>query len=126
MILRKKNKKRGFTLAESVLALAIISIATVGTLTLITSGQKSTQLALDKQQAQFYAADILSCYRAEKVDGDFEKNLKFAFGIEGAVRLDSIPLSGGMTASFDETTVTVTIYKGDKKLTSLSMIGGTP
>ena len=124
MILRKKNNKRGFTLAESVLALAIISIATVGTLTLITSGQKATQLALDKQQAQFYAADILSCYRAEKVDGDFEKNLQFAFGIEGDVQLDSIPLSGGMTASFDGTTVT--IYKGDKKLTSLSMIGGTP
>lgn len=124
MILRKKNNKKGFTLAESVLALAIISIATVGTLTLITSGQKATQLALDKQQAQFYAADILSCYRAEKVDGDFEKNLQFAFGIEGAVQLDSIPLSGGMTASFDGTTVT--IYKGEKKLTSLSMTGGTP
>jgi prepilin-type N-terminal cleavage/methylation domain-containing protein len=120
MILRKKNNKRGFTLAESVLALAIISIATVGTLTLITSGQKSTQLALDKQQAQFYAADILSCARTE----NFEENIKFAFGLKSFTKGDSIPLSGGMTASFDGRTVT--IYKGDKKLTSLSMIGGTP
>lgn len=122
MILRKKNNKRGFTLAESVLALAIISIATIGTLTLITSGQKSTQLALDKQQAQFYAADILSCYRA----GNFEENIQFAFGIKEGTEWDwnSSPLSGGMTASFDGTTVT--IYKGEKKLTSLSMTGGTP
>ena len=124
MILRKQKRNRGFGLAEAVLALAIISIATVGTLTLITSGQKATQVALDKQQAQFYAADIITCYRTD----NFEESLQFAFGA-GCDESNQLTLPDNMLAklSFEGKKLTVTVFKGDKQLAELSFTkGGTP
>ena len=120
-------KKRGFTLAESVLALAVISIVSVSALTLIISAQKSTISATQKQQAQLFAADIIACYR---VQGDFRRNVEFALGLpENSWDGESgITLKGGLTATvnIDENnklTVVITDNK-EKELTSLSFTKG--
>ena len=122
MIFRKStSNKRGFSLAEAVVALLIISIVTAGALTLISSSQKATQTALEKQQAQFYAADIITCYRAE----NFEESLQFAFG-EGCKQGDKIFLPGDMVATVVETdnTLSVIIKKGETQLTAQSFTKG--
>ena len=108
----KKLNKRGFTLAESVLALAIISIVSVGTLSLILSAQRSTISAAQKQQAQLYAADIISCYRVSKNDTDFASNVNFALG--KPIDDNTIALSDDLTAHIDQEgkTLKVTVKNG--------------
>jgi prepilin-type N-terminal cleavage/methylation domain-containing protein len=129
---KKLNKRnnRGFTLAESVLALAVISIVSVGSLSLIISAQKSTISATQKQQAQLYAADIIACYRVSDAnDGNtFTDNVKFATGKEIS-NDNTIELDGNLTAylTTENKTLTVTIKTGEKELTSLSFTkGATP
>ena len=124
MILRKaKNKKRGFTLAETVIALAIIAVVSVSSLSLILSAQKSTFAALEKQQAQLYAADIISCYRVSDSKQDFKSNVEFALGDGAAWSSDTeLTMSGGMTATavVNGDTLSVVIIKEGKTLTELS------
>lgn len=120
-------KKRGFTLAESVLALAVISIVSVSALTLIISAQKSTISAAQKQQAQLFAADIIACYRVSDatVGNSFADNVKFATGKEIS-NDNTIELDGNLTAylTTQNETLTVTIKTGDKPLTELSFTKG--
>ena len=116
------KNKRGFTIAETVIALAIISTISISAVALSVSSQNASRLALQKQQAQFYAADIISCYRA---GGDFEENLTCALGVEVNDRdwsqEQQISLSDGMTATLkiEDGKLTVTIKKDVKNLTSL-------
>ena len=126
MFIRRNQKpnKRGFTLAESVLALAVISISSVGILSLVLSSQRATINAAQKQQAQLYAMDIINCYRA---DGDFATNVNFALGAAYNESTGEIPLNN-MTAqvAFDEeeSTVTVTIVKDGKTLAEADFTKG--
>ena len=124
----KKLNKRGFTLAESVLALAVISIVSVGMLSLVLSAQKSTISAAQKQQAQLYAADIIACYRVSD-DDTFHNNVKFALGKD--IDADNtIALDGDLTAALltqDGETKTLTVEVKNEKgkvLTTLSFTKG--
>ena len=114
---RKKQNRRGFTLAETVIALAIIATVSVASVSLVLTAQNASMAALQKQQAQFYAADIISCYRA---GGDFKANLNFAFGTE--LTADEISLPNGMAANINPQTdyIQVIIYKGNKVLYKLT------
>ena len=125
----KKLNKRGFTLAESVLALAVIAITSVGTLSLILSAQKATISAAQKQQAQLYAADIIACYRVSENETALQQNIKFALGMEDeetALDLSNIPLNKDMTANVnvEDKTLTVTITNDGKDLTTLTFTKG--
>jgi prepilin-type N-terminal cleavage/methylation domain-containing protein len=112
----KKLNKRGFTLAESVLALAVIAIASVGILSLILSAQRSTFSAMQKQQAQIYAADIISCYRVSN-STNFADNVEFALGITDFTLNTDISLDSELklNVAVDEAnkTVTAIVHKGD-------------
>ena len=127
MFIRRNQKlnKRGFSLAETVLALAVISISSVGVLSLVLSAQRATMNAAQKQQAQLYAMDIINCYR---VDGDFTENVKFALGQteNNTFDVSNITLNHDMTAnvSVEEQTITVVITKNDKPLTKRSFTKG--
>ena len=136
---RKKQNRRGFTVAETVIALALIATVSVSSVSLVLSAQNASMAAHQRQQAQFYAMDILSCYRAEKEDGDFEKNLIFCFGIEleenQSLNLNSIPLLGGLFGKVTEEgeKITITVCKGSVEGKVLAKIeypletqGGTP
>lgn len=122
---RKKLNKRGFTLAESVLALAVIAIASVGILSLILSAQRSTFSAMQKQQAQIYAADIISCYRVSN-STNFADNVEFALGLDSWDGNRPITLDGDLVANItiENNTLTVQILNGEKELTSQSFTKG--
>ena len=97
--------KLGFTLAETVLALAVISISSVGLLSLVLSSHRATINAAQKQQAQLYAMDIINCYRVSSTTEEFTANMAFALGEENTMTA---------TISFDEDnpkTLIVTISK---------------
>ena len=114
---RKKLNKRGFTLAESVIALAVIAISSVGALSLILSAQRSTFSAMQKQQAQIYAADIISCYRVSTDSTNFADNVEFALGITDFTLNTNINLNDDLQLNVAEEetnkTVTVIVHKGD-------------
>ena len=128
---KTEYKKRGFTLAESVLALAVISITSVGTLSLVLSSQRATISAAQKQQAQLYAADIVNCYRVSKTYNDFTNNVNWAISLDNTWdgSANTIDLKGDFVANLtydieDEKTLTVTITDGSKKLTELTFTKG--
>ena len=118
----KKLNNRGFTLAESVLALAVIAITSVGTISLILSAQNATISAAQKQQAQLYAADIIACYRA---GGDFNDNVQFALGkniTDGKITLD-----GGLTAVIEKSDPNIKVIVQNERgqdLTTLTFTKG--
>ena len=124
-----KNKKRGgvrgFTLAETALALAVISITCVGALSLILSAQHATMSAAQKQQAQLFAADIVNCFRVSDTYGDFEDNLEFALGKEIS-DITAIPLDDELTANvaISDNDITVTVTKDDKNVVQISFTKG--
>ncbi len=125
----KKLNKRGFTLAESILALAVIAITSVGVLSLVLSSHRATTAAAQKQQAQLYAADIINCYRVSTDLTNFEENVKFALNQEDATNFDfnQITLNKQMnaTVSIEENTVTVLVKdNNDKELTKLTFTKG--
>ena len=132
MFIRRNQKlnKRGFTLAETVLALAVISISSVGILSLVLSSQRATINAAQKQQAQLYAMNIINCYRA---DGTFERNVEFALGLtenswsaDWSDNQESLTLSNNMTAtlSINGNKLTVTIVKDGKTLAEAEFTKG--
>ena len=80
--MRKFNRKRGFTLVETVVAMALIAIASVVALVLYFNSEKAVQSAHDKQQANFYVSDVISCYRDASTFEEFKNNVAFALGID--------------------------------------------
>ena len=135
---RKKQNRRGFTVAETVIALALIATVSVSSVSLVLSAQNASMAAHQRQQAQFYAMDILSCYRAS-TDADFKQNLKFVLGLnpDEDFALHNIPLSGDMAAyvEIESTPIKITIKKastdGNGKVLAkieypLETQGGTP
>ena len=115
---------RGFTLAETALALAVISITCVGALSLILSAQRATMSAAQKQQAQLFAADIVNCFRVSDTD-NFESNLEFALGKEIS-DITAIPLDDELTANvaISDNDITVTVTKDDKNVVQISFTKG--
>ena len=126
---KKLNKhKRGFTLAETVLALAVISITSVGTLSLILASQRATPSAAQKQQAQLFATDIVHCFRVSDTDTSlesFKSNVEFALGKEIA-DINTFALDKELTANVEinDNTVKVTVTKDGKEVAKLSFTKG--
>jgi len=78
----------GFTLAESIIAMVIISLVTVTAVTLILSSTHTTQSAVQKAQAQYFAEDALTCFRAADSADRFVDAIAFSGGyIKNAVVL---------------------------------------
>jgi len=70
----------GFTLAESIIAMVIISLVTVTAVTLILSSTHTTQSAVQKAQAQYFAEDALTCFRAADSADRFVDAIAFSGG----------------------------------------------
>ena len=87
---RRTNNKRGFTLVETAIALAVIAIVSMSALVLYFTSENAVRSAHDKQQAQFYVSDVIACYRVSNTTDDFTKNVAFALGLdESEVKLDA-------------------------------------
>ncbi len=129
---KKRGFLRGFTLAETVLALAVISITSVATLSLILSAQRATTSAAQKQQAQLFAADIVNCFRVSDTYSDFEDHLEFALGLEETALQDTlqdnqqdIQLKDMIaTVKIDTNILTVTVKNDNKDLAKMEFTKG--
>lgn len=59
-----KNKKRGFSLLELILAIAIFSLSSFAMATLLIDSSLSTQLSLDRTEALLYAKEGIEATRS--------------------------------------------------------------
>ena len=67
----KKLNKKGFTLLEVVLALAVISIVSATSLAIASNTSDNTRAAMYKADAQYFVYDALECFKASKTKADF-------------------------------------------------------
>lgn len=95
---KKVMSKRGFTILEVVIAMAIIAIVTATAASIMTSAQKSMARSQKSVLAANDIANITECFKytvgkGENIDDfeDFEKAVEFAFGLA----------SGGFTPTTD-------------------------
>ena len=71
-----KNKK-GFSIAEVVIAMAIIAIVSASALTVVTSTAQNTQTAMYKADAQYLVYDALECFKTSQTPEEFGRALAF-------------------------------------------------
>lgn len=55
--------KKGFAMAETIVAMAVVSLVTVTAVMLFFASARTTQSAVYKAQAQYFAEDALACFR---------------------------------------------------------------
>ena len=124
-----KKHNRGFTIAEAMIAFAVISIVSIATLTLILTSITATKNANYKLRAQTCAADAIECYRVTDNQDDFKAALAFALGDEATIEsLDNITLPDSnykMNVEIDGTTITVTVTSDSgKRVTTATFTKG--
>ena len=96
--LQAKNKKRGFTLVETVVGLTVIAIVATAALSLYFNSEKAVQSAHQKQQAQFHVSNIIACYRVSSDVDSFKKNLAFALDVEQVINANFVDLGDEYSA----------------------------
>ncbi len=103
------KNKRGFTLVETVVALALILIVSASSLVLISSANNATQRALYNAQAQNFVSDVVTVFRSANNKEEFEKITQE----DGSIS----PLPKGYTRSIsiEGATLIVEVKDGDGK-----------
>ena len=121
------KNKRGFTIAETVISLAVITIISIGTISLMQASNKSLRRATYNAQAQNFVADVVACYRVAEDETEFKKNVLFAIGAQGSFT-DGVPFelpSKYMaTIHVDGATLTVVVTNGDNIVAQASFTKG--
>ena len=74
------NKKRGFSIIEAVIALAVIVIVTTSALSLVLSSIARKAEAAKQSTAQDFAEDVWECFKAADEYSEFTSNFNFAIG----------------------------------------------
>lgn len=77
---RRVLNQKGFSLIETVIAMAIIIIVTVSALTMVTSSLNITKKEIYTSKAQYFAADSLEAFRIAEDAAQFEETIAFAGG----------------------------------------------
>ena len=135
---KKVMSKRGFTILEVVIAMAIIAIVTATAASIMTSAQKSMARSQKSVLAANDIANITECFKYtvcesgsiddfEKVVVDFEKAVVFAFGLapegftpttDGVYELtrDGYVITVKVTTKETEQTVNSVARDGDGKV----------
>lgn len=93
----KEKSKRGITLLETVISIALISTVVAAALTLMVSQAKIRKRTLDTIEATAIAENALECY-AHADEGEFARLLALTLGItESEVKLGEEISVGNMT-----------------------------
>ena len=130
----KYKSSRGFALGEVIIALAVVSVISLASVSLFTSSVNATKRAIDRAEAQNVLESVIECYRVtdigENFDSNFNSALAFALGVPvdytAGISKDNMTVriaidgneitvsvyTDGQNASADEPTVTATYYKG--------------
>ncbi len=114
------KNKRGFTLVETVVALALILIVSATSLTLISSANNATQRALYNAKAQNFVADVVTVYRTAESRQQFDEIIS---ATENSIIAS---LAGGYTADINivGAELTVTVKDGEKEIAKATYVRG--
>lgn len=74
---KTRTKRSGFSLAETVIALAVVAVVTVAALTAVTSAISARVKTENKSEAQSFAENALECFKASEDGDEFIDNMKF-------------------------------------------------
>ena len=114
-MIKFRNKKGGFSIAEAVIALAVIVIVTASALTLITSATTARYKAIKKAEAINCANDLLECFKVSNDEDEFRLNAEFAgFPITDDLKLYTSEYITEMTTNFSEGSFSIRIYTADR------------
>ena len=80
--MRKTKRNSGFSIMETVIALAMIAIVTIAALSVVLSAISARVKQANYSEAQDFAHNILECFKASENSGQCIDNVEFA-GIEG-------------------------------------------
>lgn len=72
--------KKGFSLAEAIIAMVIVSLVTVAAVTLFFASGRTSQAAVYKSQARFFAEDAFSCFLAADTADQFSDTMELRGG----------------------------------------------
>lgn len=75
-----KRNKKGFSLVEVIIALSVIVIVSIATLTIVLSSVNARKKAADEAKALRFAENIYECYKAADNETEFLKNVQFLLG----------------------------------------------
>jgi Tfp pilus assembly protein PilV len=78
----KIRSKRGFTIAEVIIALTIIVIVSISSLSVIASAVSANVVSETNIKAQYFAESAWECFKVSENDAEFENNMKFAEGVD--------------------------------------------
>ena len=112
-MIKFRNKKGGFSIAEAVIALAVIVIVTASALTLITSATTARYKAIKKSEAINCANDLLECFKVSNDESEFESNAEFA----GYTRTNDFKeyITEITDIDFSNGSILITVYTADKE-----------
>lgn len=74
------KRKRGFALAEAVIALTAVLMVSAAALTMIMSSILVKTTSVIETEARGFASDALECFKAAESKKEFEDNLEFVTG----------------------------------------------
>lgn len=95
------KRKSGVGVAETIIALAVVTIVTVAAFSLVTSSILAKVSAINKTEGQNFAQDVWECFKVSENDSEFIENVKFATGVDFTGSADYTYTSNRFNAEID-------------------------
>lgn len=83
--MRKAKSKSGFSMMEVVIALAVITVVTLASLTTVMASISARVKIVNRSEAQNFAQNVWECFKVSDNIAELETNVKFAEGEEVAL-----------------------------------------
>lgn len=129
--MKKRTNKRGFTVAEIVIAMAVVVLVTATALTTVLTTRNAERNVLQNADALRFAENAWECFKASENEQDFRTAITFAEGVtltpEGeAGNYTFLSSEYGYTASLTLSgdTLSVRIVAEEKELLSFTYTKG--
>ena len=81
MRFKKLKNKKGFSLVEVAIAMAVVSIVTITAIAIIYPATDKTKEANAKSNALYFAADVIECFKATKNPNELQVALSEREGV---------------------------------------------
>lgn len=73
----KKINKKGFSLVEVVIAMAVVSIVTITAISIVYSATDKNRAGTAESDAIYFAADVIECLEMTETEAEFIEALEF-------------------------------------------------